>query len=139
VAGRAVRFDLHHVPDRAGADGGGVTTSVHRVHAAFLRRLAINDERTTAALFGSDGRGRDATQLDDRQCALLRLGALTALDAAPNSYQWAVAHALGAGATEPEIVAVLASTAPVIGPARLMRAAAAIGVALGYELGVTTA
>lgn len=69
---------------------------------------------------------------------MLRLGALTALDAAPNSYQWAVAHALGAGATEPEIVAVLASTAPVIGPARLRGAAAALAAALGYEHGVTT-
>jgi alkylhydroperoxidase/carboxymuconolactone decarboxylase family protein YurZ len=130
-------LDRHDLSDRAGAEGG-VTTSVHHVHEAFLRRLAINDEQTTAALFGADTRRREATRLDDRQCALLRLGALTALDAAPNSYQWAVAHALGAGATEPEIVAVLASTAPVIGPARLRGAAAALAAALGYEHGVTT-
>jgi alkylhydroperoxidase/carboxymuconolactone decarboxylase family protein YurZ len=104
----------------------------------LLRRLAINDEQTTAALFGADARGREP-QLDDRQCALLRLGALTALDAAPNSYQSAVARALGAGATQREIVGVLASAAPVIGPARLSRAVAALGAALGYEPGATTA
>jgi alkylhydroperoxidase/carboxymuconolactone decarboxylase family protein YurZ len=44
--------------------------------------------------------------------------------------------ALAAGATDEEIVGVLAAVAPVVGSARVNAAAPALGRALGYEVDI---
>jgi 4-carboxymuconolactone decarboxylase len=67
----------------------------------------------------------------DRANAQLRLAALVAMQAAPESYQWAVSSALAAGVTESEIVDVLCTVAPVTGAARVHSAAAALAEVFG--------
>jgi len=54
----------------------------------------------------------EASGLDPKSCALVRLGALVALDAGCVSYQWGVQWALAAGATADEIVGTLMAVAP---------------------------
>ncbi len=72
--------------------------------------------------------------LCERTQALVRLAATVAMDAAPSSFQHAVAHALGAGATEQEIVASLEAVAPVTGSARIVQCVPKIALALGYDV-----
>ncbi len=108
-------------------------TSVERQPEDLLRRLALHDEHALAAIVGSARTGCDGGELSDRAKAQVTLAALVALDASPATYQWAVAVALAAGATEAEIVAVVLSVAPVVGAARVHAAAAALASALGYE------
>ena len=64
----------------------------------------------------------------------MRLAATVAMDAAPSSFQHAVAQALAAGATEDEIVASLEAVAPVTGSARVVKCVPQIALALGYDV-----
>ena len=72
--------------------------------------------------------------LDDRTAALLRIAATVAVDAAPYSFQHAVALALAAGATNDEIVASLEAVTPVTGAARVVQCAPKVALALGYDV-----
>ena len=56
------------------------------------------------------------------------------VDAAPASFQHAVAHALAAGATTDEIVACLEAVTPVTGAARVVQCAPKLALALGYDV-----
>ena len=68
-----------------------------------------------------------------RTAGLVRLSGLVALQSAPQAYEWGVAAALTAGCSEEEVVAVLAALAPVIGAARVSKAAADIAVSIGCD------
>jgi 4-carboxymuconolactone decarboxylase len=105
-------------------------------HEDLLRRLALNDEGALESLLGMrlDDPGR--TGLDARMMALVRLAGLVALDAAPASYQWGVTAALAVGATDGEVVGVLAALGPVVGTTRVNAAAAEVALAIGYDLGL---
>jgi alkylhydroperoxidase/carboxymuconolactone decarboxylase family protein YurZ len=111
--------------------GRAVTTAAP--HEDFLRRLALNDEVALEATIGVALRDDSATELGQRTSALLRLAALVATDGSAASYQWAVQTALAAGASEDEIVAVLATVGPIVGAARLNAAAAELAPALGLD------
>jgi alkylhydroperoxidase/carboxymuconolactone decarboxylase family protein YurZ len=76
----------------------------------------------------------DASDLDPKTHALVRLGALIALDASPSSFQWNAATALASGATVDEIVGVLIAVAQTVGLARVASAAPAVALALGYDI-----
>jgi alkylhydroperoxidase/carboxymuconolactone decarboxylase family protein YurZ len=76
----------------------------------------------------------EALGLDPKACALVRLGALLALDAGCASYQWGVQWALAAGATADEIVGTLMAVAPIIGVTRVVAAAPGFALALGYDV-----
>jgi 4-carboxymuconolactone decarboxylase len=76
----------------------------------------------------------DASGLDPKTHALVRLGALIALDASQSSFQWNAATALASGATVDEIVGVLIAVAPTVGVARVVSAAPAVAAAIGYDL-----
>ena len=76
----------------------------------------------------------DASGLDPKTHALVRLAALVALDAAPASYQWNASMALASGATVDEIVGVLIAVAPNVGLARIVSAASEVALAIGYDI-----
>jgi alkylhydroperoxidase/carboxymuconolactone decarboxylase family protein YurZ len=72
--------------------------------------------------------------LDRKTAALLCLAATVALKAALPTFQRAVAQALAAGARSDEIVATLEAVTPVVGSARVVAAAPAVALALGYDV-----
>ena len=98
-----------------------------------LRRLAIHDEAFVSLLLGEEN-SQVASALDARTTALVRVAATIALDAAPSSFQHAVAFAFAAGATNDEIVATLEAVTPVTGAARSVGCAPKLALALGYDV-----
>lgn len=105
-----------------------------REHEDLLRRLALNDEGVLGSRFGTGFADAERSELDAKALALVRLAALVALDSAPASYQWTVTTALAAGATDEEIVGVLAALVPIAGLARVVSAAPGLALALGYDI-----
>ena len=90
-----------------------------------LRRLAIND-------MGGVEDCSDAG-LDPKTAALVRLAALVAVGGAVPSYGAEADAAVSAGATVAEIVEVLVRLVPIVGLPRVVAAAPAMAMALGYD------
>ena len=99
-----------------------------------LTKLALNDDELIMALTGSDAANLEASGLDARAHALVRIGALLALDAAPPAYASVVRLAERAGVSAPEIVGVLVAVAPCIGTARAVSAAPELALAMGFDV-----
>ena len=76
----------------------------------------------------------EASTLDSRTFALVKIAALIALDAPPASYVWQVGNALNDGASPEDILAVLRAIAPQVGGPRVVAAAPEIMLALGLSL-----
>ena len=72
--------------------------------------------------------------IDERTAALVRVAATIAVDAAPSSFQHAVALALASGASSDEIVASVEAVTPVTGTARVVQCAPKVALALGYDV-----
>jgi 4-carboxymuconolactone decarboxylase len=100
-----------------------------------LRKLALRDDRYIDALLAHDDTSAVETGLEPRVRALVQLGALVAVDAAPPSYMSVAEEALGAGATYEDIVGSLIVVMPVVGVPRVVSAAPNLGLALGYDVG----
>jgi 4-carboxymuconolactone decarboxylase len=98
-----------------------------------LRRLAVHDEALLDAI-ATDGSSFATGVIDEKTVALVRVAASIALDAAPSSFQHAVAFALAAGVTSDEIVASLEAVTPVTGAARVVQCAPKVALALGYDV-----
>lgn len=77
---------------------------------------------------------REASSLDPRGYALVKIAALVAVDAPPASYMYQVDEALDAGATPKDILGVLAAIAPQVGVPRIVAAAPELMVALDLAL-----
>ena len=90
-----------------------------------LLSLALNDESSVRSALMGELEPGSGCALDPRTQALVRLGVLIAVDAAPASYGSSVDAALAAGATVDEIVGMLCAVAPVVGFARVVAAAPA--------------
>jgi 4-carboxymuconolactone decarboxylase len=103
-------------------------------HEERLRRLALHDDHLIRSMLAIPPGRVEASGLDSKSCALVRLGALLALDAACVSYQWGIQWALAAGATTDEIVGTLMAVAPITGVARVVAAAPEFALALGYDV-----
>jgi alkylhydroperoxidase/carboxymuconolactone decarboxylase family protein YurZ len=103
-------------------------------HEERLRRLVLHDDHLIRSMLAIPPGHVEASGLDLKSCALVRLGALVALDAGYASYQWAVQWALAAGATVDEIVGTLMAVAPITGVARVVAAAPELALALGYDI-----
>ena len=103
-------------------------------HEDALRCMALGDERYVKDVLAMQLTNVDASGLDPKTHALVRLGALIALDASQSSFQWNAATALASGATVDEIVGVLIAVAPTVGLARVVSAAPEIGAAIGYDI-----
>jgi alkylhydroperoxidase/carboxymuconolactone decarboxylase family protein YurZ len=98
-----------------------------------LRRLAVHDDALLDAIVVKDS-SFATSAIDERTTALVRVAATIAVDAAPSSFQHAVALALAAGATRDEIVASLEAVTPVTGSARVVQCAPKVALALGYDV-----
>ena len=92
-----------------------------------LRKLALRDDRYVGALL--------ASKACPDEGALVQIGALVAVDAAPPSYMSVAEAALDAGVTHEELVGALLVVLPVVGIPRLVSAAPNLGLALGYDVG----
>lgn len=99
-----------------------------------LRSVALNDERFLQSVLGIDLDTVAASGLDPKTHALVRIGSLLAVDAAPSSYQSGVEAAFAAGATADEVVGTIVAVAPTIGMARIVSAAPELALALGYDV-----
>jgi len=99
-----------------------------------LRRLALNDERLFDSMLASQRGNLEVSRLDPRIHALVRLGALLALDVTPASLRAYVDEALDAGATEDEIVGALIAVTPVIGSARAVMRVPTLALAMDYDV-----
>jgi 4-carboxymuconolactone decarboxylase len=110
---------------RSGSGMGGERT---------LLSLALNDQSSLQSALTVDTKRGEPRALDPRTLALVRLGALVALGASPESYGWSVDAAFAAGATVDEIVGTLLGVAPVVGGARVVAAAPTLAGALGYDI-----
>lgn len=99
-----------------------------------LRKLTVRDERFVGSVLGSDEASLAESGLDRRTHALIRISALIALDAPPQSYAPCVDAARCSGASNEEIVGTLVALVPVVGSPRVVSAAPKLGLALGYDL-----
>jgi len=102
-------------------------------HRAILRKLALRDDAFVKAVLDRD-EATEVSGLDDKTSALVRLGALIAVDAAPASYLEAVDAARTAGASDDEIVGSLVSVVALVGVARAVSAAPKLSLAVGYDV-----
>ena len=98
-----------------------------------LRKLALGDEALVAALLAGEP-NREASGLEDKIHALVRLGTTVAVDGAQMSYQLAVERALAAGATPDEIAGTLLAVVCLTGVPRAVAAAPKVALALGYDV-----
>ena len=102
-------------------------------YRAILRKLALRDDAFVEAILDRD-EASELSGLDGKTWALVRLGALIAVDAAPASYLEAVDAARSAGATDDEIVGSLVSVVTLIGVPRAVSAAPKLSLAVGYDV-----
>jgi 4-carboxymuconolactone decarboxylase len=99
-----------------------------------LRRVGIQDETVIDSMFAMQLDNMELSGLDPKTHALVRLGALLAIGAAPVSFHANVEAALLAGATDDEILGALIAVAPFIGMARVISATPAVALAIGYDI-----
>lgn len=76
----------------------------------------------------------EATSLDDRALALVRIAALVAVDAPPASYLVNLGAASEIGVGEEQVKGVIAAIAPIVGTARVASAAGSIARAFGFAM-----
>ena len=98
-----------------------------------LRKLALGDEALVAAVLAGEP-SREASVLEDKTHALVRLSTTVAVDAGQASYQLAVERALAAGATPDEITGTLLAVVSLTGVPRAVAAAPKLALALGYDV-----
>jgi 4-carboxymuconolactone decarboxylase len=103
-------------------------------HEEGLRRLVLYDEGCIQSMLGIHLSDNEAPGLDPKTLALVRLGGLVAMGAAPTSYHWAAAAALDAGASAEEVVGTLIAVAPISGLARVISATSEVALAIGYDI-----
>jgi alkylhydroperoxidase/carboxymuconolactone decarboxylase family protein YurZ len=94
----------------------------------------LHDEGCIQSTLGIHLNTNEAAQLDPKTQALVRLGGLVAMGAAPGSYHWAAEVALDAGATEEDVVGTLVAVAPICGLARVVSATPEVALAVGYDI-----
>ena len=99
-----------------------------------LRRLALHDQSFIESVLAMDRDDVEASGLDAKTHALVRLAALLSADAAAASCHSTITVALSAGATADEVVGVLIALTPVIGLARAVSAVPRIAVSIGYDI-----
>lgn len=107
--------------------------SVERTDHSILR-LAIHDDSYIEWVLARGLSDTGASGLDARAQALVRLGALVAVDAPPSAYLGAIESGLAAGATRDDLVGVLVALLPSIGADRVVTAAPKLGLALGFDV-----
>jgi len=104
-------------------------------HEYILRKLAICDDAFVESILAGSGENLEASHLDPKTHALVRIAALVGTDAAAPSYMACVEEALAHGATLDEIVGTLVAVMPSLGCGRVVSAAPRLGLAIGFDVG----
>ena len=99
-----------------------------------LRKLAVRDDAYVDLLLSDDRANEAASRLEGKSRALVRIGALIAVDAAPPSYMEAIEAARRWGASTDEITGCLIAVLPTVGVARVVSAAPKVALGLGYDV-----
>jgi 4-carboxymuconolactone decarboxylase len=108
----------------------------------LLRELAAGNEssvQSVLAMSPAEVRLRQpqpTRALTPATSALVHLAALLAAGGSTTSLRWAVELALQAGARSDEIVDVLATSAAIVGSARIVAMAPRLALAIGYDIEV---
>jgi 4-carboxymuconolactone decarboxylase len=100
----------------------------------ILRRLPLGDAPCLEVLTDSRRTRPGGSGLGGTGEALVRIGALAAIDAPDLVWQMAVESAMNAGLTPDEIVDALVVLAPVIGQTRVFAIAPKIALAVGCDV-----
>jgi 4-carboxymuconolactone decarboxylase len=108
--------------------------SAVRDHEETLRKLAIRDDAFVESILARERESVSASGLDAKTHALVRVGALIAIDAPPPSYMNTIECGLASGATVDDFVGALIAVMPAVGVARVVSAAPKLGLALGYDV-----
>ena len=103
-------------------------------HETTLAKLAIADDVYYETLLAHESSNVAESHLDEKTHALVRLGALLAIDPSSPGYMWSVEAARRRGASNDEIVGCLIAALPALGVARIVSAAPKLGLALGYDV-----
>jgi alkylhydroperoxidase/carboxymuconolactone decarboxylase family protein YurZ len=99
-----------------------------------LRMLALRDPGFFDLVGPDEAENVLVSQLEAGQAALVRLGALIALDAELVSYIHVTAVGRAAGVTNEELVGTLVAVIPDVGGDRAVSAAHKLGLAIGYDV-----
>jgi 4-carboxymuconolactone decarboxylase len=102
-------------------------------HESTLCKLAIADDAYVEELLGHVDNVA-ASRLEPKSHALVRLGGLIAVDAAPPSYMATIELARRLGVSDDEIVGCLIAVLPTLGVARVVSAAPQLALALGFDV-----
>jgi len=100
----------------------------------ILRQLTIRDDAFVEGVMSSEATNLARSGLDAKAHAMVRLAALVAMGAADPSYRQVVQAALEAGATVDEVVGTVVAVMPLTGVPRVVAAAPAVGLGLGYDV-----
>ncbi len=103
-------------------------------HEITLCKIAIADDRYVEEVLSNDRANLTASTLDAKAHALVRLGALIAIDAEAPAYMWTLEAARRAGASDDELVGCLLAAMPTLGVARIVSAAPKLGLAMGFDV-----
>jgi 4-carboxymuconolactone decarboxylase len=103
-------------------------------HEQTLCKLSIRDDRYVDGLLVDDDANLAASSLDPKTHALVRIGALAAIDAAPPSYMEVIELARRYGVSDDQIVGTLIAVMPAVGAARVVSAAPKLSLALGFDV-----
>jgi alkylhydroperoxidase/carboxymuconolactone decarboxylase family protein YurZ len=96
--------------------------------------LTIRDDAFVQEAMASESENLAQSCLDPKTHALVRMGAMIALGAAEPSYRQIVDAARGAGASTDEVVGTLVAVMTATGVPRVVAAAPAVGLAIGYDV-----
>jgi 4-carboxymuconolactone decarboxylase len=99
-----------------------------------LSGISAGDLGILDAAVGLRESSREATGLDPRTFALVKIATLIALDAPPASYAWQIGNALEDGVSPEDILGVLRAVAPQVGGPKVIAAAPEIMLSLGLAL-----
>jgi alkylhydroperoxidase/carboxymuconolactone decarboxylase family protein YurZ len=102
-------------------------------HETTLARLAIADDAYCETVLRESSNVAES-HLDPKTHALVRLGALVAIDSASPGYMSTLETARRRGASDDEIVGCLIAVLPAIGVARVVSAAPKLALALGFDV-----
>jgi len=103
-------------------------------HEITLCKIAIADDKYVEEVLSNDRANLTASTLDAKAHALVRLGALIAIDAEAPAYMWTLQAARRAGASDDELVGCLLAALPLLGVARIVSAAPKLGLAMGFDV-----
>jgi len=113
--------------------GDRMAAVAQETHEA-LRGVSAGDLGMIESAVGLREAHMEATGLDPRAFALVKIAALIALDAPPASYAWQVPNALAEGVTPEDLLGVLRAVAPQVGGPKVIAAAPELMLAMGLAL-----